>query len=127
MFKSKERRTFNESLKDQEFRKSYIQNSIEEIFQSYLKMDLEEALKFKRKLRDAQDKNDKDGIKEASLQVQFFSGEISELKAIKKDLQRKGAYVWNHTDFSDEGITELKEKISDSFSYAASTALRRIG
>lgn len=127
LLRSNEKKQLKESLKDHEFRKSFIQNLIEEVFQNYLKMDLETVAKFKRELRDAQEKNDKNGIREANLQVKFFNDEISALKQIKRDLQKRGDPIWNHNNFSEEGLDELKEKISNDFSHSASHALLKIG
>lgn len=124
--RSKEKNQLEDNLRDNEFRKSYIQNIIEQEFQSYLRSDLKIISEFRKKLADAERSNDNNEIKEAKFQVKFFSGEVSELTKIKKDLQGKDHAIWNHTDFSDKGITKLKEKISDSFSYAASAALLRI-
>lgn len=124
--KSKEKRELNENLRNKEFKRSYIQKIIEQEFQNYLKSDLKVIDGFMKKLVEAEKNNNRKEIKEAKFQIKFFNDEISELKEIKRDLQ-KDNIIWNHTDFSEDGIIKLKEEISDSFSYAASAALRRIG
>lgn len=117
--KSREKNQLKDNLRNDEFRKSYIQNIIEQEFQSYLQMDLDTVSQFKKKLAEAEINNDENTIKEVKGQIKWFNDEIFGLKEIKRNLQKNNNAIWNHTNFSDEGIAELKEEISDSFSHSA--------
>ncbi|MFY9484440.1 MAG: hypothetical protein WAP74_02355 [Patescibacteria group bacterium] len=124
---SKNKNQFRKNMGNHnELRKSYIQNLIEEEFQQSLSMELQTLSRFKKKLIEAEENNDKNIINEVKLQIKFFNNIIIGLKEIKKEIQKRDSSIWDHTNFSDEGINELRENISDSFSHAASGALRKI-
>lgn len=124
--KGKEKTQVEKNLEDEDHRRSYVQNLIEEQYQKSLNYIFSEIKHFKKELEKTEKSNNKQSSKEAKFHLKYLNNQIVGLKSIRRELVKSDNPIWRHSDFSENGLTDIKDKLQSQFASAVSYAMHKI-